>query len=110
MTQYSNFPLRAMRDTADRPNGGFVQNASLPAARHKRAAASRADPFPRGWQSRDLDSSAADIAAHARRNRSICTNVSLAALPTAALLKAARGKGPRSHVPVFNRPVISPNM
>jgi len=41
MTQYSNFRLRAARDTAERPNGGVVQN------RHKTAAASRAEPhFP----------------------------------------------------------------
>lgn len=64
MTQYSNFRLRAARDTANRPNGGVVQN------RHKTAAANRADPFPRGWQRHDLASSAAEIAAHARRNTS----------------------------------------
>ena len=40
MTQYSNFPLRAARDTAARGNDTALHHASRQAARHKSAAGS----------------------------------------------------------------------
>ena len=97
MTEHSNFQLMAARDRAARGNSTAVHNVSHVVARHKTAAVSRAAKreSSSGWQRvqrRDLDSSAADIAAHAHGSESIWTNASLAAVPTAALLNTSRGK------------------
>jgi len=47
MTQHSNLPLRAARDTAARVNGTTVHNASYLAAQLKTAAASRGQTLVR---------------------------------------------------------------
>jgi len=43
MTQHSNFPLRAARDTAPGGNDTTVHNTSHLAARHKTVATSRGE-------------------------------------------------------------------
>jgi len=47
MTQHSNLPLRAARDTAARVNGTTVHNASYPAAQVKASPASHGQTLVR---------------------------------------------------------------
>jgi hypothetical protein len=76
---HSGTAVRCSRSSDRRsPPSSAAQN------RHRQ---SRGYADSRGWRRHELDSSAAEIAAHAHRNTSIWTNASLA-----ALLKSTRGK------------------